>query len=188
MKKKILIGSIIAVALLTLVSFSSVVGFQSVKSDSKIASPLFRVKNNKGEISSNYIGKGKAINILLPKRNDKIELVEKFVNRIKMMDEKSLDRFSDILYNQLNDEIKGNINKENIRDSIYCISENSELSKNYLLNGNENSISGNLTFDDDSILECIWHLIVTYLLMVYVIVFFSIYGFILRLLGIELLS
>ena len=33
MKKKILIGSILAVALLTLVSFSSVVGYSSVKSD-----------------------------------------------------------------------------------------------------------------------------------------------------------
>ncbi len=40
MNKKILIGSIIAVVLLTLVSFTSVVGFQSVKSDSKIHSPL----------------------------------------------------------------------------------------------------------------------------------------------------
>ena len=33
MKKKILIGSIIAVALLTLVSFSNVVGYQSVKNN-----------------------------------------------------------------------------------------------------------------------------------------------------------
>jgi len=37
MKKKILIGSIIAVALLTLVSFSSVVGYSSVKSDLDIS-------------------------------------------------------------------------------------------------------------------------------------------------------
>jgi len=37
MKKKILIGSIIAVALLTLVSFSSVVGYNSVKSDLDIS-------------------------------------------------------------------------------------------------------------------------------------------------------
>ncbi len=37
MKKKILIGSIIAVALLILVSFSSVVGVQSVKSDLDIS-------------------------------------------------------------------------------------------------------------------------------------------------------
>jgi hypothetical protein len=37
MKKKILIGSILAVALLTLVSFSSVVGYQSVVSDLDIS-------------------------------------------------------------------------------------------------------------------------------------------------------
>jgi len=37
MKKKILIGSIIAVALLTLVSFSSVVGYNSVISDLDIS-------------------------------------------------------------------------------------------------------------------------------------------------------
>ncbi len=37
MNKKILIGSIIAVALLTLVSFSSVVGYSSVKSDLDIS-------------------------------------------------------------------------------------------------------------------------------------------------------
>jgi len=91
MKKKIIIGSILAVALLTLVSFSSVVGYNSVKSDSKIASPLFRIKNNKGGISSNYIGKGKAINILLPKRNDKALLIVKFVNLIKMMDDRTFE-------------------------------------------------------------------------------------------------
>ena len=37
MKKKILIGSILAVALLTMVSFSSVVGYNSVKSDLDIS-------------------------------------------------------------------------------------------------------------------------------------------------------
>jgi len=46
MKKKILIVSIIAVLILLLVSFTSVVGYQSVKSDSKITSPLFKVRNN----------------------------------------------------------------------------------------------------------------------------------------------
>ena len=46
MKKKILIGSIIAVALLTLVSFSSVVGYSSIKSDLDIS-----VEENKKIIS-----------------------------------------------------------------------------------------------------------------------------------------
>ncbi len=45
MKKKILIGSIIAVVILTLVSFTSVVGVQSVKSDLDIS-----VEENKKEI------------------------------------------------------------------------------------------------------------------------------------------
>ena len=45
MKKKILIGSIIAVVLLVLVSFSSVVGYNSVKSDLDIS-----VEENKKEI------------------------------------------------------------------------------------------------------------------------------------------
>lgn len=68
MKKKILIGSIIAVVLLTLVSFSSVVGYSSVNSDSKIESPLFRIRNEKGEVSSNYLGKGEDITIPLGPR------------------------------------------------------------------------------------------------------------------------
>jgi len=45
MKKKILVGSIIAVALLTLVSFSSAVGYSSVESDLDIS-----VEENKKEI------------------------------------------------------------------------------------------------------------------------------------------
>ncbi len=45
MNKKILIGSIIAVVLLTLVSFSSVVGYNSVKSGLDIS-----VEENKKEI------------------------------------------------------------------------------------------------------------------------------------------
>jgi len=45
MKKKILIGSIIAVALLTLVSFTGVVGYSSMKSDLDIS-----VEENKKEI------------------------------------------------------------------------------------------------------------------------------------------
>jgi hypothetical protein len=44
MNKKILIDSIIAVEILVLVSFTSVVGYISVESDVKI-SPLFNISN-----------------------------------------------------------------------------------------------------------------------------------------------
>ena len=47
MNKKILIGCILAVALLLLVSFSNVVGYSSFKSDSKSKSPLFYVRTKK---------------------------------------------------------------------------------------------------------------------------------------------
>jgi len=121
MKKKILIGSIIAVVLLTLVSFSSVVGYSSVKSDSKIASPLFGIMTNRATnkekyvVTSEYICKGKAINILLPKRNDKAELVEKFVNRIKMMDDDAFDKFVNIIINNLRQRADfQNFNNEDI--------------------------------------------------------------------------
>jgi len=50
MKKKIIVGSIIAVVILLLVSFTSVVGYQSVESDSKIVLPLFKVRNNQKDL------------------------------------------------------------------------------------------------------------------------------------------
>ena len=89
MKKKILIGSIIAVVILILVSFSSVVGFQSVKSDSKIESPLFGVRTNRAindennGVKSDYIGKGKEIKIHLPKRSNEVISFKKIVKRFQ---------------------------------------------------------------------------------------------------------
>ena len=47
MKKKILIGSIIAVIILVLVSFTGVVGYQTIESSAIArASPLFTVRTN----------------------------------------------------------------------------------------------------------------------------------------------
>jgi len=139
MNKKILIGSIIAVVLLTLVSFSSVVGYSSVKSDSKIVSPLFGIRTNRAidkeqdAVTSDYIGKGKAINILLPRRNDKADLIEKFVNLIKGMDEKSFDRFVDLFINHLHsrDDIQG-YDDEEIILSLNLIRDNPKVSGYYL--------------------------------------------------------
>jgi len=48
MNKKILIGSIIAVAILVLVSFTGVVGYQTTKSSTIArASPLFAVRSSR---------------------------------------------------------------------------------------------------------------------------------------------
>ena len=124
MKKKILIGSIIAVALLTLVSFSSVVGYQSVKSDIKTNSPLFSVRNSKGDVSSNYLGKEDEIDILLPKRNDEVVLIERFINIIQKMDEDTFGNFLNKYINHVkqNDEINNaGINEEELEEIISLI-------------------------------------------------------------------
>ena len=132
MKKKILIGSIIAVVLLTLVSFSSVVGYSSAKSDSKIASPLFSVKNNRGEVSSNYIGKGKEINIPLPKRTNDEVSIKKIVDIIQNMDDDTFDRFVNFIITQLHqkDDLQEYSDKEIVL-SLNQLRENQEKFEQY---------------------------------------------------------
>ena len=135
MKKKILIGSIIAVVLLTLVSFTSAVGYSSVESDRKIISPLFGIRtkraiNNKQDaITSDYIGKGKAINILLPKRNDDVNLMYRMINFISKTNDKTFDRIDEqIRYvREYPDEVKNVVTVDNIgRDitSDFCATFN----------------------------------------------------------------
>ena len=78
MNKKALVISISAAVLIVLASLSSVIGTNIVKSDAErsIASPLFAVRTQRSldkeeakKISANYLGKGKQLNILLPKKS-----------------------------------------------------------------------------------------------------------------------
>ena len=107
MNKKILIGSIIAVVLLVMVSFSSVVGFQSVKSDSKIASPLFSVRTSRAideeskGLTCEYIGKDKGVTIYLPTRFVKAELIDRFSIIFNRMDDNSFGMFVDLIIRHL---------------------------------------------------------------------------------------
>jgi hypothetical protein len=82
LKKKILIGCIGAVALLILVSFTSVVGSNMERIDSKNnqISPLFKVRTDQKlnrlsihESNSNYIGKGKWLH-LFPSTEKSLEI------------------------------------------------------------------------------------------------------------------
>ena len=110
MNKKILIGSIIAVAILVLVSFTSVVGYNSVESDLK-PSPLFNVRSSRAveeegmDFTTDYVGKGEELTIPLPDRNNIEVLIEKVIDRISKMDDKSFDRFVKL--------IKAHINQNN---------------------------------------------------------------------------
>jgi hypothetical protein len=107
MDKKPLIGvSILAVVLLVLGSLSNVVGYQSVKSTVN-DSPLFKIRTQRetsqqqNTLTSQYLGKG--INTLsFPLRDTNTKMIQKFIDRIRTMDDDTFNRFIDYVVNQIN--------------------------------------------------------------------------------------
>jgi hypothetical protein len=86
MRKKFLIGSVIAVVILILVSFTSVVGFQSFNNNPTVNSPLFGLRINRaiGEESKELNCKYAENDNKLPfPRNDKRTLFNKIINNLK---------------------------------------------------------------------------------------------------------
>jgi len=99
MNKKILIGSIIAVAILILVSFTGVVGYQTTKSSTIAkASPLFAVRSSRAideeskDLTCDYVGKGEDAGIPIPKRSTTNALIGKIFQRISKMDENEINK------------------------------------------------------------------------------------------------
>jgi len=135
MNKKILIGSIIAVAILILVSFTGVVGYQTTKSSTIArASPLFTVRSSRAideeskDFTCDYIGKDKRIDILLPKRDSKTALVQKFITNISRMSDENLEKLIAFLINHAqSDERFNDENFNAIKDTLYLLRDNSEL-------------------------------------------------------------
>jgi len=187
MNKKILIGSIIAVVILTLVSFSSVVGYNSVKSDSKIVSPLFSIRNNKGDVSSDYIGKGKAINILLPKRNSNINSMYRMIDFISKANDRNFDRFLDLVSSRLsNEEDFTNKEIDEIVEQCRYIREYPDEVKSVVINDNirNDYRAVEITFIDSfplfcfticaiiAIMSILWTIIALSFIIIIVFVFF----------------
>jgi len=140
MEKRILIGSIIAVVILVLVSFTGVVGYQTTKSSAVAkASPLFNVRSKRAidkdskDIACDYVGKGEESVLSIPKRDGRTALLQKFIDRISKMDEETCDKYINELFNRL-------IQEDKIRDSyinrlvteINQLKINSEKLMNYL--------------------------------------------------------
>ena len=139
MNKKILIGSIIAVVILVLVSFTGVVGYQTTKSSTIArASPLFSVRSSRAideeskEFTYDYVGKGEEINLKIPKRYDRIGIVQNFINRLSKMDDKTLDILIDRIINRLyhNEDFR-NLNVNLIVNILKRLINNPEDVKNY---------------------------------------------------------
>ncbi|UCF12307.1 MAG: hypothetical protein JSW06_09740 [Thermoplasmatales archaeon] len=124
MNKKILIGSIGAVIILVLVSFTGVVGYQTTKSTTITrVSPLFKVRTNRAigeeskEISCKYVGKGNTLPF--PERDDKTVVVQKVVDSIRKMDDEAFEKFIAYIINHVQKDKRFNdINPEEIRETF----------------------------------------------------------------------
>jgi len=109
MNKKILIGSIIAVAVLIGVSFTSVVGYRSVASNVKV-SPLFNIRSGRAideeseELSCEYVGKGDGINIHLSSILKRTEQIQKVIEIIDKIDDKTYNNLVTQIINHLKNQ------------------------------------------------------------------------------------
>jgi hypothetical protein len=140
MRKRILIGSIIAVTLLISVIFTSVVGYYKVDSNLK-PSPLFAVRSSRAideenqELVCDYVGKGNYL--LFPKRDDKTVLIQKFINNIGRMDDAIYNRFLNLLINQIQEKYE----YDDINEAINTIQQIRDNHQTIIVDESKNSIS-----------------------------------------------
>ncbi|UCF12211.1 MAG: hypothetical protein JSW06_09240 [Thermoplasmatales archaeon] len=143
MKKKLIIGCIIAVVILVLVSFTGVVGYQTTKSNSVKVSPLFNIRTNRAideeskDLTCKYVGKGNTLPF--PERDDKTIMIQKAIDSISKMDDKTFDRFIAYIINyaQKNGKING-ISPDEIREALYLFRNSDESIPIFDANTNNN--------------------------------------------------
>ncbi len=144
MNNKILIGSIIAVVILVLVSFTGVVGYQTTKSTIARASPLFSVRSSRAideeskDIASDYVGKGEDSILSIPKRDDRTALDQKVLETISKMDDKTFKAYLNLIINQIQRNDKyDDVNIKDMITAIHQLRDNPDrTSLNVYKNGN----------------------------------------------------
>ncbi|EMR75546.1 hypothetical protein MBGDF03_00362 [Thermoplasmatales archaeon SCGC AB-540-F20] len=179
LNKKILIGSLVAVAILILVSFTGVVGYQTTKSSTIAkASPLFAVRSNRAiyeeseDIVCDYVGKGIDSNIYIPIRDNKQLTVQRFIDLVRAMDDDNYNKFIVQLVSHLEKQDIDNI------DTIINLIKSIRSTKGNI-NVDNNANNGNYTwFENFSPTHC-WFpmkytlilLLATYALVLLIIIF-----------------
>ena len=149
MNKKILIGSIIAVAILILVSFTGVVGYQSTKSSTIAkASPLFTVRSSRAideeskDFVCDYVGKGEESVLSIPKRDSEKVLIQKFADSISKMDDTTFKRYLNLLINKIQEKNE----YEDINEVINTIQQIRNIRQTIIL-GETNDNSSTFSFE-----------------------------------------
>ena len=100
MNKKLMISSIAVAVIIILVSFTSVIGFQTTKSTVIKNSPLFIIRAQrainkpiKDIITTEYIGKRKTITISFPTKNTTLLLFQRVIDGISKMNDITFTKF-----------------------------------------------------------------------------------------------
>jgi len=145
MNKKILIGSLVAVAILVLVSFTGVVGYQTTKSSTITrASPLFTVRSNRAidveskDLKCDYVGKGEDNFLSIPNRDGNIESLRKAIESIQKMDVKTFNKFIYfVIHKALRENKFNDVNDYESIIALYQFRDNPDLyNKEYNIQGN----------------------------------------------------
>ena len=132
MNKKIVIGSVMAVILLILVSFTNVVGFKNYESNSKINSPLFGIRTKKAideeriDLTCDYLDKGKESDIHLPDRDSNSYYIRKIIKKISNMNDKSILLSVQQMYQTFQDKLEDNEKYHNLIFELSQIKNNPE--------------------------------------------------------------
>ncbi len=129
MNNKILIESIIAVAILILMSFTGVVGYQTTKSSTIArASPLFTVRSSRAidkesrDIACDYVGKDKGSTISLPTYTSRNTQLQKIIDVISKMDDTIFKGFLNLIINQIQkDDEQEDVNINEIINTVYQV-------------------------------------------------------------------
>lgn len=152
MNTKILLGSIGAVAILILVSFTNVVNVQSTTSDSVNNSPLFSIRTRKaineesqGDLTSNYLGKGNELKVFIPSGNNEKMLLRKAINRLQGMDDATFTKFLENgLRWLMTQERYKDVNVLRLISDLHRIKENPEIFERYFANHYEDLTAGDI--------------------------------------------
>ncbi|UCF12302.1 MAG: hypothetical protein JSW06_09715, partial [Thermoplasmatales archaeon] len=131
MKKKLFLGSILAVVILILVSFTSAVGFHSVKSTSAINSPLFGIRTSRAvnkdskDVVCDYVGKGEENSLSIPKRDSETSRIQKVLDIISKTDDKIFNVYLNMLINQMqNNDKYDDVNINEVITAIHQLRSN----------------------------------------------------------------
>ncbi len=145
MDKKLLVGvSAIAVVILVLASLSPVVGYHSVKSTSVRDSPLFAVRTKRAineeskTLTSDYVGKGEEINILIPMRDSKVILVQKIISRINTVSEEEFNKLISLVIHHIDKSQK--VDTQAIIKALHQLRDNPDEIKRYITQEKEHKL------------------------------------------------